>query len=56
MQCTMDPEMIELYALGKLHDPELDVHVSTCPKCQERIAEARSWDTFLNRARQWMLR
>ena len=48
--------MIEAYALGKLHDPELDTHVATCTNCQERIAEARSWDTFLNRARQWMLR
>jgi hypothetical protein len=55
MRCKIDNETIEVYALGRLRDPELDAHVPTCRQCQERIIEARSWDTFLHRAKKWLI-
>lgn len=55
MQCEADHETIEAYALGKLQDSELDVHVLTCRLCQERILEVRSWDTFLHRAKKQLI-
>jgi len=53
MKCKIDDETIEQYALGKLTDPRLEVHILTCVNCQAKIADARNWDAFLVRARQY---
>ena len=55
MQCKADHERIEAYALGKLQDSELEMHVLTCRLCQDRIVEARSWDAFLHRAKKQLI-
>lgn len=55
MQCNADHETIEAYALGKVQDSELEMHVLTCRSCQQRILEVRSWDTFLHRARKQLI-
>jgi hypothetical protein len=45
MDCGIDDETIEQYALGKLKDadPWLVTHLPTCVDCLARIKEAREW-------------
>jgi anti-sigma factor RsiW len=55
MPCKLDHETIDAYALGKLRDSEVEAHLHTCPKCRERVAEARNWDKFVRRAKKRLI-
>ena len=55
MPCKFDQETIDAYALGKLRDSEVEAHLLACPKCRERVAEARNWDKFVRQAKRRLI-
>jgi len=40
---TIDEEVIELQAMGRLSNHSVREHLDTCEFCRERVAEHRSW-------------
>jgi len=52
MDCGMDNETIEAYALGRLRDSTVEEHVQTCGRCQLRVTDFQTWDNFVSRAQK----